>query len=351
VYAVPLHRLLTGTVAVVAVLVFNLLLTACGGKLFGEHALPESMPATAFFGALAAWLTPGAFVLAAAKVMAGLRDDPARQTPPTIQIRGTDPAAVAASAKTFLHAGWRVRSTAERPDPTDVHVEVVPPEYSEATEFEPRWPLKVSLADLANVNVMDRLGRRDEIQLRRRIARGLTTLFKRPTGGKKRGGGYWFAPHWWFVDSLGREDQNRGGDDPALRPFGPPYAEAFGPRARQHLYKVFRAAQVDMVFVETGIGHRAVERVLRALYELYDRHGGKRKAEDHHFRGVPKVRVMIHDYSPGSKFKATGYKEPGFDELSRARVLHVFKDRGGHEEIQDVPFDESWEPAPALGVG
>jgi hypothetical protein len=136
-----------------------------------------------------------------------------------------------------------------------------------------------------------------------------------------------------------------------LRPIGPPYAEVFGTRARQHLYQILRATQVDILYVEAGINHRAVGRVLRALYELYDVHGGKRKAEDHHFRGVPKVRVMIHEYAPGSKFRASGYKEPGFDELNRARVLHIFKDRGGLEDEIQAPFDESWEPAPALGIG
>lgn len=351
--AVPLNRLLAGSVALAAGFAFCLLLTACGGQLFGGDNLPASMPATALIGSLAAWLAPGAAAIAGLKVYAGLRNDPARRLPPTLHASGNDPAAIMALTKAIRQWCWRVRPAAERGDPADVCVEIVPPERSEATEFEPVWPLKVAVADLTNPDVKDRLHRRDEIQLRRRISRGLSALFKRTAGEKKKhGGGYWFAPHWWFVDSIGREDKPEAGrDEPTLRPVGPPYSEVFGPRARQHLYRIFRATQVDMVFVECGIGHRAVDRVLRALYELYDIHGGKRKAEDHHFRGVPKVRVMIHDYAPGSRFKATGYKEPGFDELSRARVLHVFKDRGGHEELEDVPFDTSWEPAPALGVG
>jgi hypothetical protein len=90
--------------------------------------------------------------------------------------------------------------------------------------------------------------------------------------------------------------------------------------------------------------------VLRQLFEVFDMHAGKRKIEDHHFRGIPKIRVMLHDYAPGSRFQATGYPEPTFDDLSRARVMHIFKDRGEQEELDEVPFDFSWEPAPALGV-
>jgi hypothetical protein len=28
--------------------------------------------------------------------------------------------------------------------------------------------------------------------------------------------------------------------------------------------------------------------------------------------------------------------------------MHIFRDRGGHEELVDPPFDFSWSPAPAL---
>ena len=82
------------------------------------------------------------------------------------------------------------------------------------------------------------------------------------------------------------------------------------------------------------------------LLELYDVHGGTRKAEELHFRGLPKVRVMIHDYEPGNPFRSEDYPEPKFDDLSRVRVLHLFRDRGGEEEEVEQPFDFSWTPAP-----
>ena len=86
--------------------------------------------------------------------------------------------------------------------------------------------------------------------------------------------------------------------------------------------------------VEKPYRMQELGKVLRSLFEVYDIHGGRRRAEDHHFRGVPKVRVMIHEYAPGNPFKsAGGYPEPKFDEVSRFRVLHVFKDRGGQEAV------------------
>ena len=227
----------------------------------------------------------------------------------------------------------------------------MPPARSEADEFDPRWPLRVSPADLEAGVVRGRLDRRDEIQLRRQLFRGLAKLFRRASAFKgPGGGGFWLAPHWWFFDGLAREDAD-GGDEPAAPPLvGPPYRRVLPARARQHAHRVLRATAVDMIFVEDGVGYRKVEKVLRVLLELYDVHGGNRRAEDLHFRGLPKVKVMIHEYEPGSPFRSDRYYEPKFDELSRVRVLHVFRDRGGHEEKVEPPFDFSWSPADPAGL-
>jgi len=41
------------------------------------------------------------------------------------------------------------------------------------------------------------------------------------------------------------------------------------------------------------------------------------------------------------------YPEPDYDDLGRARVLHVFRDRGGDEDEAFVPDDRGSRPAPA----
>jgi len=351
--AVPLRRLVAGALGLLSVVVFDLLLTACGGRLLSPPDPSDAMPVTTLLGTTAAWMVPGLAFAAALRLWSGKMADPALRTALTVHLRSDLSATARQQAKsTFAELGWSVR-LGLAPEPSDVRVEIVTPDRSEATEFEPRWPLKVSLLDLDNPNVRDRLVRRDEIQTRRHAFRGLSSLFKKAAAEREtKGGGYWFAPQWWFITNLDREEPHSGKTDRPNppRPVGPPFHRLFAPRIRQHFHKVLRGVQIDMIFVEDGVSYRNFEKVLRAVFELYDMHGGTRKADDHAFRDLHKVRVMVHEYAPGKPFRAGSYREPKFDDLSRARVLHVFRDNGGHEELVENPFDTSWEPSPALGM-
>ncbi len=349
IYAVPVRRVLALVAGLLALLLFAVLLTACGGRLFGPARPDDSMPVTALFGSVAAWLMPGLLVVVGARLWAAQRQDPARRTPPVAHVAGADPREVRRAARLLAGWGWRVVTAPAPRRAGHVGVVIVPPELSEATEFNPRWPLRLSLDDLRAGTVRPRLERRDEIQTRRQLFRGLQKLFKRASAFKgPGGGGFWLAPHWWFVEGMGREDADATGQDTAPPLVGPPYHQALPARARQHAHAVLRATQIDMIFVEDGVTFKNLERVLRVVTELYDVHGGRRRAEEHHFRGIPKVKVMLHEYQPGNPFRSDVYPEPKFDDLSRVRVLHVFRDRGGHEERVEPPFDSSHTPAPAL---
>jgi hypothetical protein len=93
-----------------------------------------------------------------------------------------------------------------------------------------------------------------------------------------------------------------------------------------------------------------LRRVLRVLFEVFDMHAGRRPANEIDFRGLPGVRVLIHEFQFDEPFKSETYPEPKYDYLGRARILHVFRDRGGQEEFIEPPFDMSRSPAPmALG--
>ena len=54
----------------------------------------------------------------------------------------------------------------------------------------------------------------------------------------------------------------------------------------------------------------------------------------------------LHEYAPGNPFHLEDYPEPKFDDVSRSRVLHIFKDRGEEEAEIESPYDFSWEPSP-----
>lgn len=352
VYAVPVRRVLALVALLAGLLVFDLLLTACGGRLFGPPRGDDTMPVTALFGAVAAWLMPGLILVLGLRLTGARRNDPARRSPPTAHVGGTDPTGVRRVALAIRAWGWRVRTSPAPREAGQLGVTVVAPEQSEATEFDPQWPLKVSTTDVEVGEVKSRLARRDEIQVRRQLFRGLQKLFKRACAFKgPSGGGFWLAPHWWFVDGVGREDGDVTGEDSAPPLVGPPYSRIIPARARQHAHAVLRATQVDMIFIEDGVTFKNLERVLRVITELYDVHGGQRRAEELHFRGLPKVKVMIHEYEPGNPFRSDVYPEPKFDDLSRVRVLHIFRDRGGHEERVEPPFDFSWSPAPVGAAG
>lgn len=349
VYAVPVRRVLALVALLASLLVFAVLLTACGGWLFGAPRSDDAMPVTSLLGRVAAWLMPMLLIVVGVRLHSARRSDPARRTAPTAHVAGSDSAAIRAAVRLIRSWGWRARSAPARRQSGEVGLVVVPPEESEAAEFDPRWPLKTSTSDLEAGAVKQRLDRRDEIQVRRQFFRGLQKLFKRASAFKGPvGGGFWLAPHWWFVDGIGREDADANPEDSAPPLVGPPYHRAIPARARQHAHAFLRATQVDMIFVEDGVSFKNLERVLRVVTELFDVHGGRRRAEDFHFRGLPKIKVMIHDYEPGNPFRSDLYPEPKFDDLSRVRVMHIFRDRGGHEELVDPPFDFSWTPAPAL---
>jgi hypothetical protein len=349
--ALPLRRLLILIAFLLLLVTANLLVTACGGRLWGAPLVQEALPLTGLLGAVAAWLLPGLWTVGFMLYYFARQRDPARRTPPTVHLSGDDPITLARAALLIRRWGWYVRRQPTPAQPGDLQLKLVPPHLSRAHEFNPPWPLEVALEDLDNPLVRDRLLRRDAIIVRRHLFHGLRKLFKRlatfrgPTEGT-----LWLAPHWWFIEAAGREETDPHSEEGRASFIGPPYHAVLTQRARQHAHAVLRATQIDLIFVEEGVSFKHVERVLRILTELYDVHGGRRRAEDIHFRGLPKVRVMIHDYAPGQPFTHELYPEPRYLDLSRLRALHIFKDRGGEEEPLYPPYDHSHTPAPSLLV-
>lgn len=230
--------------------------------------------------------------------------------------------------------GWRVRCAPQRPRRTDVQIG--------------------QGDDVENPEYMDRLRRRDEIQNRRLLLRGLEKLFKRAAAeSPQQGTGVWIGLQHWFVLGLGRDgdgsekkDQDASGDETGDREqraldeiIGPPFHQVFPRETRMHYHRITAALHIDLIFVEDGVSFRRLVRVLRVLFETYDVYGGRQRAEERHFTGLPGIRVIIHDIDLGSDMAhgRQNYPEPDYDEVGRARILHVFKDRGEQESHEPVP--------------
>lgn len=343
VYAIPLRRLVAAGLALAGLFVVSLIAWACGGRLLAAPSLEAAMPVTVFLGTLVAWLLPGVAAVLAYLWLDFRRNDPARVSPPVVHLAGGDGNCLAAVRR------WGFDLALGRRTGHHIGLTVVPEDQSQAAEFQPNWPLNVSRSDLDGTLVKERVARRDELLLRRQFFKALAKLVKKAKAATPtRGGGYLIAPQYWFITGILWADPEHGAeaDEDSLRPLGPTYRRSIPVRARQYFHRVLTATQIDAIYLEDGVGHRKLEKVLRAALELYDIHGGRRRAEDHHFHGLPNIRVVIHDYAPGNPFHLEEYPEPKFDDVSRSRVLHIFKDRGDSEELMDAPFDFSWEPMP-----
>ncbi len=193
----------------------------------------------------------------------------------------------------------------------------------------------------------DRTG---EIRARRDLVRGLEFLFKRAAGRTfRRGSGFWVAPWHWFCLGLSRDEDERaaGGEGTFfLETIGPAYHRVFAPSTLAHAREVMGGLGVDLVFVEDGVGFRRFRRVLRMAFEVRDMLGPRGRAEERHFTGLPGVRVVLHDFTMEEPFRRTrgGYPEPDYDTVGRARILHVFRDRGEEDVTADAPRDRRGAP-------
>ena len=137
-------------------------------------------------------------------------------------------------------------------------------------------------------------------------------------------------------------------DEGVLGHVGPSYASVIPIAARRHLHQVLGALELDLLFVEDGVRFSALKAVLAMLFEHYDVYGGARLADERRFQGLPGIRVLLHDYVLEEPLVARGYPEPDYEDLGRARILHVFRDRGDGRDETPTPRDVDSLPAPEL---
>ncbi|MCA8997359.1 MAG: hypothetical protein KDA80_10235 [Planctomycetaceae bacterium] len=190
-----------------------------------------------------------------------------------------------------------------------------------------------------------------EIVQRRILVRGLKRLFKRKARvPSHQGTGVWIALQHWYVLGMSRDKDE---DDPEATMIdhilGPPFHALFTPACRFHFWEICRALEVDLILVEDGISAKRFLRVVRVMFETYDMHGGSQRAEELHFVGLPGVQVVLHEFAmnESESLGRKSYPEPDYDEVGRARILHVFKQRGDHEETPE-PSPREFDDVPVL---
>ncbi len=294
-------------------------------------------------GNMAAWF--GGIALTGATFGAHLwlylcqRRNPARPSPMTVRVDGAiaNRDQLERAMETY---GARIRDLDSTSEPLDVAVELRarPPRADER-----QWPWPVTERELRTPEFLEFLQRRDAAQCRNLIVdvieRQLATARARKF---KRGNGYWVAPHLWCFPGLMRDESEREIDEQEWMFFdsmiGRPWHTMLDRHALHHLHQTLEDLDVDLIFVEDAVEPDVMRAVFDRLFERHD-WAPNQRLEEQDLQAVLGARLMLHEVHSDPPPRQQGYPEPGYDDIGRARVLHVFKDRGGEDAEIDVPDD------------
>ncbi|MFT4537633.1 MAG: hypothetical protein ACI841_003468 [Planctomycetota bacterium] len=337
---------------ILACLITSLYLLSRGDRIGGGGT--EETFVTSLLGLVFGWTSSMAYTVLMIgipfSVISGRFRNPATTRATRVHIAGDLPQLLRKELKSALHfAGVRLVSEKAEASRGDVKLAYHAEGSSTPIAWQSQWPLILGEADFAEgslltTDLVQRVTRRDEILRRRQFLHGMQRLFKIAARRKyKAGSGFWLAPHHWFITRLSRDV-----DESDAWFGGPAYHPTLSIEARAHFYQIMRGCELDVIFVEDGVGYRRLKRVLAMLFEYHDLFGGERRAEERHFSGLPGVRVLIHGYDLGGEYPYEKYPEPDYEDLGRARILHVFKDRGEEETQVDTPSTPDFVPEPML---
>lgn len=157
----------------------------------------------------------------------------------------------------------------------------------------------------------------------------------------ERGCGFLFAPHLWFLDGLSRDVQE---DTQFIDRIGPLYRTHYSRAARASFYGLSREIGIDLLFVEDGVKPQAFREVLERLYSFRDAHPKLKLSETNQIRPPRGIALLIQGYDFTTPWLQPDYPEPQFDEILRARMLYVFRERGGEEDLAPAGDPGTREP-------
>jgi hypothetical protein len=177
-------------------------------------------------------------------------------------------------------------------------------------------------------------------------------------GRRDRGEGFLFAPHWWPSDRMYRDAWHE--DDLSEGSAGPDFHRHYGRPARRLLRRLLRTLAIDLIYIEDGVPAPRLGDVMRFLFRRFDALAceagassparGDRGAEplgERHLQSPPGVHLALQEIEIDIRRREveTGYREPSYESLSRARILLVLRERGREEEVPaEDPFAFTREP-------
>lgn len=327
-------------------LAFTPLLLGMGDEVLGEPRAETSLSLTRAMGRALAWslLSLSGTLLA---MLLGLGSlalsfERARRVPGRLRLEG----APAPEDQAALRAlGWRLASEEARRGELRLRVEAGAPTPDPV--FGPTLPSTVPPGWLASPDAEPALARARVLDLRRRVVRGVCGALQAATERTfERGTGYFLAPHLWFMSGLTRDEDED--DQTPGRSLGLPWDRRMTWEARAYLYGVLDDLEVDLIYVEDGVPARSIGVLLRRLFEVHDTHGAQPVLEQQ-LALIPGVKAVVQDDVDGDPgLSEEGYPEPDYEDVGRARLLLIFKDRGGERDGAEDPEDARGRPAPAV---
>lgn len=337
-------------------LVLLLTLVSGGGRLFLDAAgsTGGSLRLTPVLGDMFSWAAcAGLGVLFAQAIRANRAARAfgrAASSPPCLRIgQGPDGAEREGLRARLAASGWSVSFEDEPAVPEALRVTLVPEEPDPFDAFFVKGPRQVTEAALLDPARRAQWERAQELQLRRRLTKGIRAALNQARRRQfSRGHGFWIAPQYWFVTGLSRdqveEGPTAGGDYLFEQILGSPWEHLIPWASRSWFHRICRNLEVDLIFLEDGLDWRRFRRVLDVMFEVHDVHGGRERLEERHLGGITGVRAVLHELELGQPFHKKGYPEPDYEDLARARVLQVFRDRGGEDETVETPSGVEGQP-------
>lgn len=301
---------------------------------------------TAVGGAASAWF--GGVALATVTILIDLqlrashRRDPARSSRTPLRV-DREPSDIAKLRTAAARHRIIVRTPSESNAPRTIDEVRVELREAPARPDERRWPWPVTEAELCTNEFLEFVVRRDQAQARTRVLEAVGhTLGLAREQQFEQGCGFWVAPHQWCFPGLTRDEAERFSEerdwvfrDPMV---GRPWHEQLTQHELHELHRVLTALEVDLIFVADEVTPRMFCAVLERLFERYD-WGSHRRLEDRDLGFIAGVRLMIHTWE-SKRREPDGYPEPEYEQIGRARILHVFRDRNEQDDLADTPSSD-----------